>query len=56
MQTVEIEMKRLNEKKWEGVDMCTPMADSCWCLTENKKRNSVKQLSFNLKINKYLKK
>ena len=27
--------------RWEevqkGVDMCVPMADSCWCLTENNK-------------------
>ena len=21
----------------EGGDICTPMADSCWCLTENNK-------------------
>ena len=22
---------------WEGEDMCVPMADSCWCMTENNK-------------------
>ena len=33
-------------------NMNVPMADTCWCLTENKQtKNSVKQLSFNLKIN-----
>ena len=30
-------------------DICIPMADSCWGLT-NKKKNSVKQLSFNKKL------
>ena len=33
----------------KGGDICIPMADSCWGLTENQK-NSVKQLSFNKKI------
>ena len=31
-----------------GGDICVPMANSCWCLTENKKtkkQNSVKQLN-----------
>ena len=23
--------------RWEGGDMGVPMADSCWCLTENNK-------------------
>ena len=32
-----------------GGDMCTPMADSCWF--DRKQQNSVKQLSFNKKIN-----
>ena len=32
----------------KGGDICIPMADSCWGLTENSK-NSVKQLSFNKK-------
>ena len=31
-------------------DTCIPMADSCWGLTEQ--QNSVKQLSFNERINK----
>ena len=31
--------------KREGI-ICIPMADSCWGLTEKKKQNSVKQLSF----------
>ena len=31
----------------KGGDICIPMADSCWGMTENK--NSVKQLSFNKK-------
>ena len=32
----------------KGRDICIPMADSCWGLTE-KKQNSVKQLCFNKK-------
>ena len=32
----------------KGGDMCIPMADSHWGVTENSK-NSVKQLSFNKK-------
>ena len=23
--------------RWKGGDICIPMADSCWCLTENNK-------------------
>ena len=33
-----------------GGDICMLMADLCWGLTK-KQHNSVKQLSFNLKIN-----
>ena len=32
----------------KGGNICIPMADSCWGLTENRKK-SVKQLSFNKK-------
>ena len=32
----------------EAGDTGVPMADSCWCMTENP-QNSVKQISFNLK-------
>jgi len=32
----------------KGGDICIPMVDSCWGLTE-KQQNSVKQLSFNKK-------
>ena len=32
----------------KGGDICIPMADSCWGLTE-KQQNSVNQLSFNKK-------
>ena len=34
----------------KGGDICIPMADSCWGLAK-KQQNSVKQLSFNKKIN-----
>ena len=34
----------------KGVDICIPMADSCLRF-DRKQQNSVKQLSFNKKIN-----
>ena len=51
----------INLKGWDGEgdggevqkggDICIPMADSCCGFAENKKKNSVKQLSFNEKKN-----
>ena len=37
-------------KVQKGVDICIPMADSCLRI-DRKQQNSVKQLSFNKKIN-----
>ena len=42
------------EEVQEGGDICIPMANSCWCVAENKP--NCKAIMHQLKINKFFKK